>query len=104
MYYRFCYNDTGIYEAVKHKIFKDNEISEAKKKWQSIVKASSWLPKPKLEYNSHKSWFTEKGKDIFVKKVLPLLLEYLSKDKIKIIRRNKVVNIAYLDEYQVVEN
>ena len=104
MFYRFCYNDTGIYEAVKHKIFKDNEISEAKKKWQSIVKASSWLPKPKLEYNSHKSWFTEKGKDIFVKKVLPLLLEYLSKDKIKIIRRNKVVNIAYLDEYQVVEN
>ena len=95
-FYRVTYNDKGIYNELKKLVGKDI--------WLELLNKEefTWLPKP-LSYASYnRSYFTEKGYEYFRNKTLPLINEYIDKDKIKIKVYNEVNNIIYKDDYQVV--
>ena len=96
MLYRVTYNNEGIYNELKKVVGRDI--------WLHLLslKEINWLPKPPTYANENKSYFTQKGFDRFKEETLPLICKYLDKDNIKIETFEKVDNIIYFDEYQVV--
>ena len=94
--YRVTYNNEGVYNELKKNINKNT--------WLDLLssKEINWLPKPPTYATQNKSYFTEKGFDRFKKETLPIIYKYLDKENIKIETFEKVENIIYSDEYQVV--
>ena len=94
--YRVTYNNEGVYNELKKAVGKNI--------WLNILslKEINWLPKPPAYAANNKSYFTEKGFDRFKKETLPIIYKYLDKENIKIETFEKVENIIYSDEYQVV--
>lgn len=97
IYYRFAYNNEGIYEALKRKVGLNT--------WKSLLSnpAINWLPKPASYFTGYASYFTQKGYDIFTEKTLPIMEKYLSKNNIKleVFNEKDIGYICYSDEYQV---
>ena len=95
-YYRLTYNDIGIYEAVRKSV----DVGT----WQDILKNPkiSWLPKPDIYEKNNKSYFTKKGYDMFKKNVKPIFINYINFDLVKQESIEKLNNIIYEDEYQVI--
>ena len=71
---------------------------------EEVLEAKKWLTKPKLAEGNYRFYLTEKGKEIYEKTLLIVHKKYLLDIKMEFIDRNKVKNIIYEDEYQVVEN
>ena len=96
-YYRITYEEDGIYNAIKNEI-NNYEI------WNHILDLDEikWLPKPPIYKFNNQSYFTEEGYKIFNDKVLPIIYNYLEKDKIKVDTYSNLDNIVYSDIYQVV--
>ena len=94
--YRVIYNNEGVYNELKKNINKNT--------WLNLLssKEINWLPKPPTYVTQNKSYFTTKGFDRFKKETLPIIYKYLDKENIKIETFEKVENIIYSDEYQVV--
>ena len=94
--YRVTYNNEGVYNELKKAVGKNI--------WLNILslKEIKWLPKPPAYAAHNRSYFTEKGFCIFKKETLPIIYKYLNKENIKIETFEKVLNIIYFDEYQVV--
>ena len=94
--YRITYNGEGIYNALKKHVDKDI--------WMQILSSNhiTWLPKPPSYASNNKSYFTQKGYIKFNEETLPLICNYLDKNKINIEEFNKIENIIYSDKYQVV--
>lgn len=94
-YFRFTYQGVGIYEALKNAV--SNE------QWKTFLKSSAftWLPKPDDYPKSCLSYFTKDGKDMFLKKTLPLCQKYLGED-IEFTKVKNLKNIVYKDKYQVI--
>ncbi len=94
--YRITYNNEGIYNALKNKIDLDT--------WKDLLRTNNfnWLPKPPSYAINNKSYFKEKGYLKFKEDVLPIIIKYLDKDKIIIKEYNKVKNVIYEDEFQIV--
>ncbi len=95
--YRVTYNNKGIYNELKKIVGKDV--------WLSLLslKEFNWLPKPPTYSTENKSYFTKKGFERFKKETLPVIYKYLDKRNVKFETFDKVENIIYSDEYQVVE-
>ena len=102
-YYRYLYNGIGIYEAYKLKC--------SKREWGQFKQYvnNRWLPVPPVyedkiyKDKKLKSYFTEEGKEMFEKLVLPIMLKKLDKRHIDIEKASiRNVEIAYRDRYQVV--
>ena len=96
LYYHITYNKDGIYNALKKKI---TEIE-----WCKILSLEEikWLPKPPVYNYDSKSYFTKKGYEKFDELVMPIIHNYLDKNKINLEVVDKLENIIYQDEYQVV--
>lgn len=96
IFYRVTYENKGIYNELKNMV----DINT----WKELLESNeiNWLPKPPSYAENNKSYFTEKGYKKFTKNVLPIIENYLSKDKIKISSYQSLENIIYEDEYQVV--
>ncbi len=94
--YRVTYNNKGIYNELKKAVTKDI--------WLHLLslKEINWLPKPPTYASENKSYFTQKGFERFKKETLPIIYQYLDKNNIKVETFEKVENIIYFDEYQVV--
>ena len=94
-YYRFTYNGVGIYEALKQ-----NVNSET---WKKLIKSSNftWLPKPENYPKTNISYFTREGRDMFLKKVLPICEKYLGND-IEFSKVKNIKHIVYKDKYQII--
>jgi hypothetical protein len=94
--YRVTYNGEGIYNALKKKIGLDT--------WNKLLLSNNinWLPKPPTYCSNNKSYFTKEGYEKFISKSLPLICEYLDKDKIIVEESYIDDTILYQDEYQVV--
>ena len=94
--YRVTYNNKGIYNELKKTVTKDI--------WLSLLslKEFTWLPKPPTYAANNKSYFTAKGFEKFKAETLPIIYQYLDKNKIKIKTVEKVENIIYYDEYQII--
>lgn len=104
-YFRFSYNEVGIYEALKKEIWnsQDNPIDE----WNTlkISEAFTWLKVPSSYPENSYSYFTEEGYRIFIKKSYPVFSKYLDKDKIvmeEYIFDDDKLDIVYQDEHQIV--
>lgn len=96
-YYRVTYDGIGIYDAVKNSV--DQQT------WINLLNddAIKWLPKPPSYAINNRSYFTKKGYDIFVKRTLPLLKEYIDPKKIQTSTNVDIGNaLVYSDDYQVV--
>ena len=96
MYYRYTYNGTGIYQALKDNIDRNT--------WNSLLKTEvfNWLPKPDVYLDGYSSYFTPEGNSMFKNTVLPLCYKYLNPSKIKIETISDINNIVYRDKYQVI--
>ena len=96
LYYRITYEGEGIYNVLKKKVTKEE--------WLNLLSSEkiNWLPKPPSYDFNNKSFFTQKGYDKFNDFVLPLICNYLEKEKIKIEKISSLNDIIYEDEYQVV--
>ena len=94
--YRVTYNNEGVYNALKKAV--------NKRIWLNMLslKEINWLPKPPAYASKNRSYFTQKGFERFKKETLPIIYKYLNKENIKIETFEKVLNIIYFDEYQVV--
>ena len=94
--YRVTYNNKGIYNELKKAVNKNV--------WLHLLslKEFTWLPKPSTYATCNESYFTQKGFDRFINDTLPIISKYLDKQNIKIETFEKVENIIYLDEYQIV--
>ena len=94
--YRVTYNDKGIYNELKKAV--NEEV------WLKLLtlKEFTWLPKPPSYAAENRSYFTQKGYEKFEKEVLPIVYKYLDKENIKIETFEKVENIIYSDEYQII--
>lgn len=96
-YYRITYNGEGIYNALKNNVSMDI--------WQEILSNSdiNWLPKPPTYSSKNISYFTEKGYEEFLNRVMPIISNYLKKENIKVDVFSKISDLfIYSDEYQVV--
>jgi len=91
-------NGHGIYELLKGMLSTD--------KWKELLNNENinWLPKPLMYKGTYKSFFTEKGYNLFREKSLPIIEKYLNKDRIVILNFDdcKADECVYMDEYQCV--
>ncbi len=97
--YRVTYNNQGIYNELKKVVGKDIWL------YLLSLKEINWLPKPPTYATENRSYFTQKGFERFKKETLPILYQYLDEKNIKIEtfeKVEKVENIIYSDEYQIV--
>ena len=94
--YRVTYNGIGIYEALRKKV--------SKSEWDILLQSKdiNWLPKPKTYPRDSKSYFTEEGFSVFTKKTLPIIIQYLDKNNIKIEESNYDSKSSYKDKYQII--
>lgn len=98
MFYRFTYEGEGIYN-----VWKKHVGLETWKIWLSKTEVN-WLPKPPIEYDGNRSYFTKSGCERFEREVLPIIVQYLDESKIVKTRFDDIQNILYSDEYQVITN
>ena len=93
--YRYTSKGEGIFSIGKRLLPKDlvNEVMDNKK----------WIIKPKLSEGEYRFYLTEKGKEMYEKTLLISHKKYLSNIRVESMDRKKVKNVAYEDEYQVVE-
>ena len=94
--YRVTYNNKGIYNELKKVVNKNIWL------YLLSLKEFTWLPKPPTYATENESYFTKKGLDRFKKETLPIIYQYLNRKNIKIETFEKVENIIYSDEYQIV--
>lgn len=94
--YRVTYNGEGIYQALRQTV--------GPIEWKRILssKEINWLPKPPNYTDGYRSFFTQKGYDIFMKKSYPFICRYLDWHNIKIEHNRVEGKVIYRDEYQVV--
>ena len=102
-YWRVSYNNIGIYEALKRKLWETNKINA----WNElkISENFTWLPVPNTYLENNRSYFTEIGYKMFVGKTLPIIKKYLDNDDIVIEHFDfdyGNLKIIYEDEYQIV--
>lgn len=98
-FYRFEYDDEGIYEAFRKSV----SFDEWKKFKQSD--AAKWLPVPPNYQPGDESFFTKEGYDMFMKLTYPYMMKYLDESKIRKFECELNSNyIRYRDAYQVVYN
>ena len=95
-YYRITYEGEGIYNALRNII----SMSE----WRKLLslECMTWLPKPNYYSKTNRSYFTQKGFDMFICKTLPLMLKYMDSDKVQIQTYETINEIMYEDLYQVI--
>ncbi len=94
--YRVTYNNKGIYNELKKTVNKDTWL------YLLSLKEINWLPKPPTYATENKSYFTQKGFEKFKKETLPIIYQYLDNKNIKVETFEKVENIVYSDDYQIV--
>lgn len=96
LFYRLTYDGEGIYNALKSII--------SLEAWKELLSSNrfSWLPKPPEYKGNYKSYFTKRGYEEFNKKVLPIISEYLDKNKIYLEKTSKLSSVVYEDEFQVI--
>lgn len=94
-YFRFTHKGVGVYQALKEAVTPET--------WSRLIKSSAftWLPKPDEYPSNHLSYFTNKGRDEFLKKVLPICKKYLGED-IEYSKVKNLTGIVYKDQYQVI--
>ena len=94
-YFRFTHKGVGVYQALREVVTLDE--------WKKLIKSSAftWLPKPENYPSDHRSYFTKKGRDEFIKKVLPICKKYLG-DDIEFSKVKNLTDIVYKDQYQVI--
>ena len=99
--YRYEYDGIGIYEAFR--------LNVSNKVWKDFLNSgvSGWLPHPTYYPKNNRSFFTPKGKEMFESTVLPIMLNYLDKDKIKLEEitinlKNYKKSDIYMDDYQII--
>ena len=96
LFYRVTYNNKGIYNELKNAVTKDI--------WLYLLSLNefTWLPKPPTYTQKNISYFTQKGYERFKKDTLPIIYDYLDKNNINILTFEKVENVIYKDEYQLI--
>ena len=107
-YFRITYNNIGIYEALKNKIWDNNSVF-SKEDWINFKNSSdvNWLKVPSVYGNDNYSYFTELGFNIFMEKTYPLIIKYLDKENIcidKYLFDIEEFDLIYCDEHQIVIN
>lgn len=105
IYYRITYDNIGIYEALKTKLW--NSSKKSKEEWEKFKYSSSvnWLKTPPTYGSNNYSFFTKLGFSLFMKYTYPLIIKYLDEDKINIEKYSldiKQINLIYSDEHQIV--
>ena len=93
--YRYALNGEGIFSAGKRLLPK--ELVE------EIDKIRGSMPNPNLPKGNYRFYLTEKGKKIYLKNYYPIHKKYLAEIKCESIEKNKLNEIIYEDEYQIVE-
>lgn len=96
-YYRVTFHNTGIYEALKRILTKDE--------WELLLTdpGITWLPKPPKYAEGYVSYFTAYGYKMFETHTYPLIEKYFD-DDITVVQIKKLDSdsIIYRDKYQVV--
>lgn len=105
LYFRVRYNDTGIYDAFKKKVWEKCEFP--KKEWDILKKSKTftWLKTPNFYYENCYSYFTELGYELFLKNTYPVFIKYLDEKNIvvdKFIFDDTKLDIVYHDEHQII--
>lgn len=105
-YYRVTCEGIGIYEYLKKYLW--NNVANAAEVWDKFIKSSdtNWLNKPTIyddKLKDYYSYFNFNGYKMFLERTLPLITNWIDRDRIKIkkVRINEK-KIVYCDEYQVV--
>lgn len=93
--YRFFTNEEGVWSAGK-RLLPQNLVEEANQN-------RSWLNKPDLPDGNYRFWLTELGKDKYEKTLFKTHQKYLPDIKIDEIEKESLDQIAYEDEFQIVE-
>jgi len=94
--YRYTAKSEGIFSVGK-RLLPEHLVEE-------VLEAKKWLMKPKLPKGNYKFYLTEKGKKMYKNTLLKSHYKYLKDIKYETIVKNRIRNIIYEDEYQVVEN
>lgn len=95
-YYRVTFHNTGIYEALKRILTKEE--------WSSLLTdpGITWLPKPPKYAEGYVSYFTAYGYKMFEMYTYPLIEKYFD-DDISVVQINTLdADIVYKDKFQVV--
>lgn len=97
-YYRITYEGDGIYNALRNNVTIDE--------WKKLLMSDcmTWLPKPTYYSKANRSYFTKKGIDMFKRKTMPVMLQYLDSTKIQIHTYSNIEqkDIVYEDLYQII--
>ncbi len=101
MVHRYTTKGEGIFSAGKRLLA--DAFAKSIINLEEVLKAKEWLPKPKLPKGDYIFYLTEKGKKMYENSLLKLHKKYLEEIKCEIIEKEKIKNIIYEDEYQVVE-
>ena len=105
IYWRVSYNNMGIYEALKDKIWSESKLP--KEEWTKLKKSDNfkWLKIPITYDDNSCSYFTELGYQQFLIKTYPVIIHYLDESNIITEKYNfdeNKINIVYCDEHQIV--
>lgn len=68
-----------------------------------VLERKKWLIKPKLPEGEYRFYLTEKGKEMYEKTLILSHNKYLPNIKLEALEERTLGEIAYEDEYQVVE-
>ncbi|MBI4116186.1 hypothetical protein HY449_00400 [Candidatus Pacearchaeota archaeon] len=93
--YRYASNGEGVFSAGKRLLPKEL-VPE-------IDKIRGSIPKPNLKNGNYRFYLKSKGKKVYLKNYYPIHKKYLKNITIEKVSYNKLKNIIYEDECQVVE-
>ena len=93
--YRYTTKGEGVFSAGK-RLLPENLVNE-------VLEAKKWLKKPNLAEGEYKFYLTRKGKEKYERTLFLSHKKYLKEIKLEKFDLNKLKNIVYQDEHQVVE-
>ncbi|MFA7302139.1 MAG: ParB/RepB/Spo0J family partition protein [Candidatus Paceibacterota bacterium] len=92
--YRYTSNKEGVFSAGK-RLLPESLGDEA-------LEARKWMPKPQLPEGDYRFFLTEKGKNQYERTLFKVHQKYLSNFECEEIDPQKIGNVVYEDEWQVV--
>ena len=99
-FYRISYNGIGIYQALKESIDMNT--------WRRYLHSDifTWLPSHKNYPPNSKSYFTQAGYNMFMRKIFPVLERHLDPSLIIVNRYyiEDIDGVVYRDRYQIITN
>lgn len=94
MFYRYTSEREGVFSKGKQPL--------PQKLIAEVLEAKKWLPKPTLPEGKYAFYLTEEGNKRYIKTLLPLHKQYLTKITCEKVKKVTQKDIIYQDEYQVV--